>query len=220
VTVTRRWPRRFEPLVLVSVWGVFTGISYAERFHLYFGMIAALLIVAWIARRRSLVLLAVAIVLANPTTHFAVIGTNRVNRAPAAEWVDVPEVPRARGALWRAQDAAAIRSVQKYVALSLKPDETFFDFANSGILYFLFRRDCPIRQYEVAFFQSEEGQREVIRRIDENPKIRSVLMTRTPGGRIIVDVPNAWRAPLVQQYLETHFEPDFEEGEIAFWRRK
>ena len=220
VTVTRRWPRRFEPLVLVAVWGVLTGISYAERFHLYFGAIAALLIAAWIARSRSLVLLGVAIVLASPTTHVAVIGINRITRAPSPEWVEVPEIPRARGAVWHTRDAAAIRSVKKYLELSLKPDETFLDFANSGILYFLFRRDCPIRQYEVAFFQSEEAQREVIRRLESNPKIRAVLVTRTPAGKHIVDIPNAWRAPLVQHYIETHFEPDFEEGEIAFWRRK
>ncbi len=220
VTITRRWPRRFEPLVLTGVWGVLAGFSYAERYHLYFATIAALFIVAWIVRRRWLVLVAAAIVLANPTTHFAVVGTNRVTRAPSAEWVEVNEVPRARGAYWHTRDAAAIRSVQKYLALSMKPDETFLDFANSGILYYLFRRDCPIRQYEVAFFQSEEQQREVIRILETNPKIRAVLMTRTPAGKNIVDVPNAWRAPLVQQYIETHFEPDFEEGEIAFWRRK
>jgi hypothetical protein len=220
VTVTRRWPRRFEPLVLIAVWGVLTGISYAERFHLYFGTIAALLLAAWIARLRSLVLLAIAVVLANPTTHLAVVGTNRIARAPSTEWVEVTDVPRARGVYWHARDAAAIRSVKKYLGLSLKPDETFLDFANSGILYYLFRRDCPIREYEVAFFQSEEKQREVIRILEENPKIRSVLVTRTPAGKNIVDIPNAWRAPLVQHYIEIHFEPDFEEGEIAFWRRK
>jgi hypothetical protein len=220
VTVTRRWPRRFEPLVLVAVWGVLTGMSYAERFHLYFGTIAALLLAAWIARSRSLVLLGMAIVLAGPTTHVAVIGINRITRAPSAEWVEVPEIARARGAVWHTRDAAAIRSVKKYLELSLKPDETFLDFANSGILYYLFRRDCPIRQYEVAFFQSEEEQREVIRRLESDPKIRAVLVTRTPAGKNIVDIPNAWRAPLVQHYIETHFEPDFEEGEIAFWRRK
>lgn len=220
VTVTRRWPRRFEPMVLIAVWGVLTGISYAERFHIYFGLIAALLIAAWIARTRSLVLLAAAVVLANPTTHLAVVGINRVTRGPEPEWVEVRDVPRARGVYWHTRDAAAIASVKKYLSLSLKPDETFLDFANSGILYFLFRRDCPIRQYEVAFFQSEEAQREVIRRLEENPKIRAVLVTRTPAGKNIVDVPNAWRAPLVQHYIETNFEPDFEEGEIAFWRRR
>ncbi|HVG25734.1 MAG TPA: hypothetical protein VND45_16375, partial [Thermoanaerobaculia bacterium] len=220
VTVTRRWSRRFEPLVLIAVFGVLTGISYAERFHLYFGAVASLLVAAFVARRRSLILAAAALVLANPTTHFSVVGINRITHAPPPDWVEVREIPRARGALWHANDAAAIRSVQKYVSLSLQADETFFDFANSGILYFLFRRDCPIRQYEVAFYQSEDAQREVIRRIEENPKIRAALVTRTPNGRNIVDVPNAWRAPLVQQYIETHFEPDFEEGEIAFWRRK
>ncbi|HUR82100.1 MAG TPA: hypothetical protein VM733_15145 [Thermoanaerobaculia bacterium] len=220
VTIARKWPRRFEPLVLISVWGVLAGISYAERYHLYFGVIAALFIVAWIAWKRWLLLAAAAIVLANPTTHLAVLGTNRVTRAPSAEWVEVNDVPRARGAFWHTRDAAAIHSVQKYLALSMKPDETFLDFANSGILYYLFRRDCPIRQYEVAFFQSEEQQREVIRILETNPKIRAVLVTRTPAGKNIVDVPNAWRAPLVQQYIDTHFEPDFEEGEIAFRRRK
>ena len=220
VTMTRRWPRRFEPLVLIAVWGTLTGISYAERYHLYFSAIASLFIAAWIARKRWIVLVAAAVVLANPTTHVAVLGVNRVTRAPDAGWVEVPEVPRARGAYWKTSDAAAIRSVQKYLSMSLRPDETFLDFANSGILYFLFRRDCPIRQYEVAFFQSDDAQREVIRRIEENPKVRAVLMTQGAGGRFIVDVPNAWRAPLVQQYLETHFEPDFEEGEVVFWRRK
>jgi hypothetical protein len=220
VTITRRWPRRFEPLVLMSVWGVLTGISYAERFHLYFATIAALFLAAWIARKRWLVLVGAAIVLANPTTHLAVIGVNRTTRGPAPDWVEVTGVPRARGAYWHTRDAAAIASIQKYLALSMKPDETFLDFANSGIVYYLFDRDCPIRQYEVAFFQSEEQQREVIRRIEENPKIRAALVTRTPAGKNIVDVPNAWRAPLVQHYIETHFEPDFEEGEIAFWRRK
>ena len=39
-------------------------------------------------------------------------------------------------------------------------------------------------------------------------------------GRFSVDIPNAWRAPLVHQYILERFEPDFEEGEIAFWRRK
>ena len=45
-------------------------------------------------------------------------------------------------------------------------------------------------------------------------------MPATPHGRFAVDIPNQWRAPLVHQYLVDHFEPDFEEGEIVFWRRK
>jgi len=225
-TLTRRWPRKFEPAVLLLVWSVATGISYAERHHLYFAMTAIVLlltaIVSLLRKRSALALPAVlvAFVIANPTTHFSIVGVNREHRAPPPEWVEIRDIPRARGALWHVSDAQAVASVNKYLALALKPDETFLDFTNSGALYFLFRRDCPIREYEVAFFQTEEKQREVIRRIETNPKIRAALVPATPHGRFTVDIPNAWRAPLVYQYLLDHFEPDFEEGEIAFWRRK
>lgn len=225
-TLTRRWPRRFEPLVLLALWSVFTGISYAERHHLYFGMTGMVLFVAailWLLRRRSSLAVAAivaAVVIANPTTHLSIVGVNRARRAPPADWVEIRDLPRARGAYWHISDAKAIASVRKYLALSMRADETFLDFANSGALYFLFRRDCPIREYEVAFYQTDEQQREVIRRIEANPKIRAVLVAGTPHGRFTVDIPNSWRAPLVHQYILDHFEPDFEEGEVVFWRRK
>jgi hypothetical protein len=218
-TLTRRWPRRFEPLVLVALWSAVTGISYAERHHLYFGMVAMVLLIAAIRRRFYFAIL-LAILIANPTVHLSVLGINRTTRKPPADWVEIPDLPRARGAYWHIADAKAIASVRKYLALSMRPDETFFDFTNSGALYFLMRRDCPIREYEVAFYQSDAQQREVIRRIDSNPKIRAALMPASPHGRFAVDIPNAWRAPLVHQYLVDHFEPDFEEGEVVFWRRK
>jgi hypothetical protein len=224
--ITRRWPRRFEPFVLLALWAVLTGVSYAERGHRYFGMAFVVLFVALavqLLRRRSAIAIAMivtAFVLARPTTHLAVVGTNRIKRGPPADWVEVRDVPRARGAYWHTSDAAAIASVKKYLDLSLAPDETFLDFSNSGVFYFLFRRDCPIRQYEVAFHQTDELQRDVIRRIETNPKVRAVLMPSTPHGRFSVDIPNAWRAPLVDQYVREHFELDFEEGEVQFWRRK
>lgn len=226
VAVTRRWPRRHEPVVLLAVWSVLTGISYAERHHLYFGMALSLVIVAlivWALRRRSLlapVVIGAALVYANPTTHMAVVAINRGTRVPQSGYVQIRDLPRAAGAYWHVRDIAAIESVRKYVSTSLAPDETFLDFTNSALLYYLLDRDCPIRQYEVAFFQSEEAQRDVIRRMETNPKIRAALVTATPGGRFTVEAPNAWRAPLVQQYILENFEPAFEEGEIAFWRRR
>lgn len=226
VCLNRRWPRRFEPAVLVSVFAVLTGISYAERHHLYFAMPAVVLLVLLIVtllrsnRALALVAIAAALVIANPTTHVSVLGMNRTTRGPAPNWLTIDDIGRARGALWHASDAAAVASVKRYLSLSLAPDETFFDFTNSGALYFLFRRDHPIREYEVAFYQTERQQREVIQRIEENPKIRAALLPRTPDARFAVDIPNAWRAPLVHQYLVDHFELDFEEGELQFWKRK
>lgn len=224
--IWRRWPRTLEPTILVALFAVLTGISYAERHHRYYGMVAVVIFIAIIARllRRqkplAIALIALAFILSNPTTHLAIVGSNRSSRKPMQDWVEINDVPRARGALWHTSDAAAIASVKKYIDLSLAPDETFFDFANSGAFYFLFRRDCPIREYEVAFFQTEEQQREVIRRIESNPKVRAALVPATPHGRFAVDIPNVWRAPLVHEYLSQHFEPDFHEGEVVFWRRK
>jgi hypothetical protein len=229
ITITRRASRRLEPILIVAVFVVATAISYGERHHLYFGMLAAVLVVAFIVRllrRRQTAFAALTIlatiVLAAPTTHMGVIGWMRRGRGPMETGItEITNLPRARGAYFTERDAAVIASANKYVALSLQPDETFFDFTNSGLLYFLLRRDCPIREYEVAFYETEQQQREVIRRLEANPKIRAALIPATPQGRFTVDgVANAERAPLVWAYLQANFEPDFEEGEVVFWRRR
>ena len=229
VMLTRRASRRLEPLVILAVFIVATAISYAERHHLYFGMLAAVLVIALIlhlVRRRHVAMATLAIVatiaMAGPTTHMGVIGWMRRGRGPMGPgFSELAHIPRARGAWIHETDAKVIESVRKYLALSMHPDETFFDFTNSGLLYFVFNRDCPIREYEVAFYETEERQREVIRRIESNPKVRAVLVPPHPHGRITVDgVPNAERAPLVWAYLQANFHADFEEGDVVFWRRK
>ncbi len=225
VMVTRRPRRRYEAALLIGVWSVLSAISYAERHHTRFDMFAAILfvfVILELLRRRSALAIpaiAAAIVLAAPTTHMAVVGWMRQSRGPIEPgWTEIRDLPRARGAFFREIDAQAIESLRKYASLSLAPDETFFDFTNSGILYFLLRRDCPIREYEVAFYETEAGQREVIRRLEANPKVRAALVSSAP--RFTVDgIPNATRAPLVWQYLQTHFTPDFHEGDMEIWRR-
>jgi hypothetical protein len=228
VAITRRASRRLEPLLLIGVFVVATAISYAERHHLYFGMLAAVLIVALILhllRRRQLLLatlvILAAIVLAGPTTHMGVKGWMRRIRGPVEPGMtELANIPRARGAYLLAHDAKAVTSIHDYFARTLQPDETFFDFTNSGLLYFLFDRDCPIREYEVAFYQSKAAQLEVIRRLESNPKVRAALVTATPTSRFAVDgIPNAERAPLVWEYLQQNFHPDFAEGDVVIWRR-
>lgn len=223
--LTRRWSRKVQPLLILAVWVMLAGISFAYRFNHYFGMIAAVLLSAWIyhlVRRRSVlavVVIGATIILCRPTIHASVVGVNRAARGkPPAEWVEIRDVPRARGALWLQRDARAIASVRRYLALTLKPDETFFNFTDTPILYYLTRRDMPIREYETAFIQSEEKQRETIRILQTNQKIRAVLMRE---GAFSIDlIPPAQRAPILHQYLLENFEPDFEEGDVAFWRRK
>ena len=114
--------------------------------------------------------------------------------------------------------AAQVASARKYVELTLKPQETYFDFTNRALLFYLLRRDNPIRYVEVANYESEARQREVIAALERNPHVRAALVP--PGGEAVDGVPNDVRAPLVWQYLQQNFHPDFEEGEVVFWRRK
>ena len=111
--------------------------------------------------------------------------------------------------------------MQRYAASHLQTNETWFDFTNRGNLYFLLDRDCPMRQLEVAFYETAGRQRDVIRRIDQNPRIRFALMPPEPIDNTSVDgVPNRVRAPLVYEYLREHFTPGHEEGGVNFWTRK
>jgi len=218
--------RRLEPFLLIVFWTVLSVISYAGRHHLRFRMLAAVVVVFVILRllrQRSVLAIpaiAAAIALATPSTHMAVVGWMRASRGPVEpKWTELTTLPRARGALMHERDISVIESMRRYISRSLNPDETFFDFSNHGIVYFLLRRDCPIREYEVAFYESEARQREVIRRLEANPKVRAAFVPTAP--RFTVDgIPNSTRAPLVWEYLQTQFEPDFQEGEVVMWRRK
>jgi hypothetical protein len=223
--LTRRWPRSVRPLLVLAFWVALSGLSFAYRFNHYFGMVAIVVVAGWIFRlvrkRRPLAIAAIAaaLVLSRPTTHVAVMGMLRAARGtPPTDWVEIRDIPRARGALWHVRDATAIAGVQKYLALTLQPHETFFNFTDTAILHYVMNRDWPIREYEIAYIQPEEKQREVIRILESNPNVRAVLMRE--GDWSIDWVPNAQRAPLVHQYLLEHFEPDFEEGHVTFWRRK
>ena len=217
--------RRRETFLIVGLWVVLAAISYAERHHLYFiDAVGPLLIGgAYLAIRKRFALapaiVAALLIAALPTTHIGVLGWVRRVRAPVEEgWAEVRDVPRARGVLIRARESAELASVKKYVSLALQRDETFFDFTNRAIFYYLLNRDNPTRYVEVAYYESEARQREVIAILEKNQKVRAALVP--PGGILVDGVPHELRAPLVWQYLQEHFTPDFAEGGVVFWRRR
>ena len=233
-TRTAMTPRRRahrEAFLIVAIFGVLTAISYAERHHVLWLFVAAPLISITIfrlfrsrvptARAFAPALVVFVLMMAQPTAHIAIAGALRRARGPIESGWQELALPRARGALSKTSDATVIDIVQRYVASHLAPGETWFDFTNRGNLYFLLDRDCPVRQLEVAFYETEERELDVIRRIERNPRIRFALIPTYPDDTTAVDgVANRDRAPLVFAYLEKHFTPDYEEGGVVFWRRK
>ncbi|HSY47564.1 MAG TPA: hypothetical protein VLC46_02010 [Thermoanaerobaculia bacterium] len=229
--ITPRRRARREAFLIVAVYGVVTAISYGERHHLIWQFVAVPLISIGIfrlfrsrvplARALAPVALVVALMNAQLTAHFAVTGVLRRTHGPIESGWQEMGVPRARGALTKANEASDIDIIHRYVVSHLKPGETWFDFTNRGNLYFILDRDCPIRQVEVAFYETEPRQREVISRIDRNPRIRFAIMPPEPVDNTAVDgVANRDRAPLVYAYLKERFTPDYDEGGVIFWRRK
>ncbi|MBK5259982.1 MAG: hypothetical protein JJE51_10335 [Thermoanaerobaculia bacterium] len=221
-SVMRRASRRIEPLVILAVWSVLAGVSYAQRHHLFFQYAAVpLLVVAgWSMLRRRItaawVVIVIVLLAAQPTSHLAIGGWLRRTRTILDPgWTRI-ESPRAKGALFAQADSVTTAIVQRYVDTRLAPHETFFDFTDRPMLYFLVRRDCPVRQPFVAFYQDERLQREVIARIRSNPDVKAALVG--PGG--MDGVPNNERASLVWDYLKKNFEPDSQTGDVIFWRRK
>ncbi|MEA2329663.1 MAG: hypothetical protein QOE68_4622 [Thermoanaerobaculia bacterium] len=220
-----------EAFLIIAIYGVITAISYAERHHLLWLFVAAPLITIAIFRMfrsrnpvvRSLApaLVVLALMIGQPTAHIAIVGALRHAHGPLDSDARELALPRARGALSKSSDAAVIDIVQRYASSHLRANETWFDFTNRGNLYFLLDRDCPMRQLEVAFYETADRQRDVIRRIEQNPRIRFALMPPEPADNTTVDgIPNRVRAPLVYEYLRQHFTPDYEEGGVNFWRRR
>ena len=220
-----------DALLTICFYVVILGIAYAERHHIYFQMVVwPLLVVAAyrLSRARSTLprLAAPALVLlividVNFTIHFAIIGWLRHARGPVDDvWHEVA-LPRARGGLFRDPDIATLNSIAGYMNTHLAANDTFFDFTNRGLMYFLLNRRMPVRQVEVAYYEPEELQREVIARIEANPHVRAAIVPSPQHDESGVDlIANDIRAPLVWKYLQEHFQPDFEQGAVAIWKRK
>lgn len=223
--------RRTEPLWLLGGWVALAGLSFAERHHDYFifGLAPFLAIATFLlwraqsaaARACGAVVLVALVAVARPTEYFGIAGWVRGGQAPRQQdWVAITALPRARGALFQRDEAAKLEAARFFVQTALRPGETFYDFVNLPILYFLLDRPCPVRQYEVPFYQSEEAQREVIARLENDHSVRAVLMSFGTFSSAPIDgIPNAQRVPLVWEWIQKHFRPSYSRDGVVFWVR-
>jgi len=208
--------------------------SVIERRHInypYFLVPMALLLGGrWLAglrtgmtlRKAGAVLLAAVVLLAwRPTSALSAAGLSLRGAARPAELRELPSPPRARGALFTAADARLVRATEEFLKVAgLTPNDTWLDFANVPGLYYLFDRDCPIRFYEVPYYESDGAQKEVIAAIERNPRVRAVLIRDGLSSQPMDGVENGDRAPLVARYISERFAPFVHSEGVEFWLRR
>jgi hypothetical protein len=215
--------RRLEPILILGVWTVVAALSFAERTNVYFLATAAICVVASVSAAPTLrwVAVVILILMAAPTARLVTLAAKLRNRGNVSGYVRYDALPRARGGWFEPDNARRLAAAQAFIDRALQPGETFFDFANMPILFYLFDRRCPVRHYETPFYEGEELQRDVIARLESDRSVRAALMQFPNQGFVAIDgVPNAVRAPLVAQYLREHFTPAYERDGVIFWMRR
>jgi hypothetical protein len=224
---------RARAMLPVCAWVVAAMLSVLERQHVSYALlgvpIGVLLVARWAQGSRPWTSLRTISSAAVPAlllwAHHPVLLLESVTKAVAhppapGDLRMLSEPPRARGgAFFRGADAEIVAATGEMMRRAgLGRNDTWLDFASVPGLYYLFERDCPIRYYEVGFYESESAQREVIAAVERNPHVRAVLMTAPLGE--IDGVPNAKRAPLVAAFIRERFRPFYRERGIEFWLRK
>jgi len=217
----------------ILAWIVLAMVSVVERRHVRYPMflvpLGLVLLALWLKGERrwvsphgviAAVALAAVVVLWKPwdlarSMAFAIANPEPV---PLAAFDDPP---RARGARLSAPDAALVRATSTLIReAKLSPEDTWLDFANAPGLHYVFARDCPIRYYEVPFYESEPAQAEVVAALERNPKVRAVLVRSGLPSDPIDHVPNAVRTPKVAKFLELNFQPFLKQDGVEFWIRR
>src|SRR5262249_16876603 len=130
-------------------------------------------------------------------------------------------LPRLRGVWIDRRIVQRLAIVESASAQVLAAGDTLFDFANMPGLFYALDRHCPVRMYEVPFYETEPSQREIIARLEGNSHVRLAVMQFTNRDEIwIDDVPNPIRAPLVFAWLRANFRPLLARDGVALWIRR
>ena len=219
--------RRRDAVWLIGVWIVVAGTSYVERQHFYFDFAVAAFLASLLYtmlrgryRQAAIVVTLLVVLLARPFEHIFDLATplRRNHGLPMGDAGTFTGSRRAAGVVFDGQTLAALQSTQRFL-FTLRPGDTFVDFANAGLLYYLFDRQTPIRYMNVLMYESDAAQREVISSL-ERQHVAAALIVFPTALSNVDDVPNRNRAPLVWNYLQTHYAPALNENGVVFWRRK
>ncbi|HXO40609.1 MAG TPA: hypothetical protein VN999_04105, partial [Thermoanaerobaculia bacterium] len=220
---------RGDGVWLIGLWIALAGVSYAERRHVYASFAMAAFLVSGLfllarqrARCAAVALALVVAWLANPLGHVFALATplRASSRATVAGATEIGSIPRCRGVLLDPALRPATESVARFVDGRLRAGETWFDFTNHAVLYYLFDRHCPMRHLEIPFVESAAAQREVVAMLERDHSVRAALVAFPDWFTAIDGISNQVRAPLIWRYLEEHFTPAFADHGVVFWIRR
>jgi hypothetical protein len=221
--------RRGDAVWMIALWIVLAGASYVVRHHFYFAfalgpfLVGAILAVRRHSRPAAIALTIMLAFFAKPFSHVfdVALPLRRAGGVAVPQgWSELTTIPRARGAVMDARTKRGVETVQRFVSSSLKSDETFYDFASVGVLYFLLDRDSPARHPTVPAYESEGLQREMLETLKKNTRVRAALIAFPTAYPDMDGVHNRDRAPLIWQYLQENFQPAFDENGVVFWVRR
>ncbi len=225
---------RGRDLLPILAWFGAATLSVIERHHfgypLFVAQIAVLLIARWVKGHRPwasargllmIALLSLAILAQRPLVTVSAVVFGLANSQPPPGVAALSDPPRARGVLFPSEATVAIRTTGEFLRSgALAADETWLDFSNAPLLYYLFNRDCPIRYYEVPYYETRSAQQEVIAAVTRNRRVRGVLLHTGLNSDWIDGIANEQRARLVFQFILERFEPAFKKNGVEFWVRR
>ncbi len=217
----------------IVVWFLAAVLSVIERHHVGYPAFALPLLILFFARwivgwsgwasprgvAGAALVGALLICARPPYLMLSLADALRTTHVPAG-LSEVEQPLRARGALFPEAQRTVIRRIGDFLqSRHFGPSETWLDFANSPGLYYLFDRNCPIRYYEVPFYETEAAQDEVIRAIRGNADVRAVLMRTGLLSDAVDGILNEKRAPRVYEFIQRSFHPTYSEDGVQFWER-
>jgi hypothetical protein len=211
--------RRFDPFFIAGAWMIASALGYAERRQIYFASLlgpifiaAAFALIRYRRARAGIALIVALAFLANA-------GTMVVETAPDALRNRASDVARvyvkAEGTWLPKEDVPNLIRLGALLAKNLRRDETFYLFTNLASLHFLFRRPIPVRQPEVPMVETEDAQREVIARLEHNPRVTMVIEHYPYWSDTLDGVPNEVRAPFLHDWIVRRFPVRIEDNGIV-----
>lgn len=117
-------------------------------------------------------------------------------------------------------EAIWLEDVVGFVVKNSEPGETFYDFTNKGLFYFLTDRPCPTRYPQTTYAATRAAQREVIADLKKTEPKLVLFPSGDPGNYGYDRLIHPFRHPLITRYLYRAYQPVRVIDDLLILKRK